>query len=164
MLGGDMTRKIVRILQAAATARGILIRRGFAVAAILFAVAAPDMAYAAGPDASGISYSADQAQQGKAVFGRRCVSCHGDDMTGGVGGGPPLTGDYFFGLWGEQPLSAVYSFIKSAMPEDNPGSLSNTQVTQVLAYILQFNGFPAGDAEMAVGAEQVQGTLPAAQP
>ncbi len=144
--------------------RGTLMRRGFAVAAILFAATAPGMAYATDPDASGISYSADQAQQGQAVFGQRCVSCHGDDMTGGVGGGPPLTGDYFFGLWGEQSLSSVYSFIKSTMPEDNPGSLSNTQVTQVLAYILQFNCFPAGDAEMAVGAEQVQGTLPASQP
>ncbi len=70
-------------------------QRGFAVAAILFAAFA-DIAYAAGPDASGISYSADQAQRGKAVFGERCVSCHGEDMTGGVGGGPPLTGDYFF--------------------------------------------------------------------
>jgi S-disulfanyl-L-cysteine oxidoreductase SoxD len=144
--------------------RGILMRRGLAVAAILFAVTAPGTAYAADPDASGISYSPDQAQQGMAVFGDRCVSCHGDDMTGGVGGGPPLTGDYFFGLWGEQPLSSVYSFIKSTMPEDNPGSLSNTQVTQVLAYILQFNGVPAGHAEMAVGAEQVRGTLPASQP
>ncbi len=139
-------------------------QRGFAVVAILFAAAAPGIAYSAGPDASGLSYSVDQAQQGKAVFGRRCESCHGENMTGGVGGGPPLTGDYFFGLWGDQSLSAVYSFIKSAMPEDNPGSLSNGQVTQVLAYILQFNGFPAGDAEMAVGAEQVQGTLPASQP
>ena len=139
-------------------------QRRFALAAILFAAAAPGVACAAGPDASGIRYSADQAQQGKAVFGQRCVSCHGDDMTGGVGGGPPLTGEYFFGLWGEQPLSSVYSFIKSAMPEDNPGSLSNSQVTQVLAYILEFNGFPAGSAEMAVGADQVQGTLPASQP
>ena len=68
------------------------------------------------------------------------------------------------GLWGEQSLSSVYSFIKSTMSEDNPGSLSNTQVTQVLAYILQFSGFPAGDAEMAIGAEQVQGTLPASRP
>ncbi len=50
------------------------------------------------------------------------------------------------------------------MPEDNPGSLTNRQVTQVLAYILQFNGFPAGDAEMAIDAEQVQGTLPTLQP
>jgi mono/diheme cytochrome c family protein len=140
---------------------GMMMQRGFAVAAILFAATASGMA---GPDASGISYSADQAQQGKAIFGDRCVSCHGDDMTGGVGGGPPLTGDYFFGLWGEQSLSSVYSFIKSTMPEDNPGSLSNTQVTQVLAYILQFNGFPAGNAEMAVGADEVQGTLPASQP
>jgi mono/diheme cytochrome c family protein len=140
---------------------GMMMQRGFAVAAILFAVTASGMA---GPDASGIRYSADQARQGMAVFGDRCVSCHGDDMTGGVGGGPPLTGDYFFGLWGEQSLSSVYSFIKSTMPEDNPGSLSNSQVTQVLAYILQFNGFPAGKAEMAVGAEQVQGTLPASQP
>jgi S-disulfanyl-L-cysteine oxidoreductase SoxD len=139
-------------------------QRGFAVAAILFAAAALSVAYAAGPDASGISYSAGQAEQGGTVYGLRCVSCHGDTLTGGVGGGPPLTGDYFFGLWGEQPLAAVYSFIKSAMPEDNPGSLSNSQVTQVLAYILQFNGFPAGDAEMAIGAEEVQGTLPASQP
>lgn len=139
-------------------------QRGFAVAAILLATAAPGMAYGADAAASGLSYSADQAQQGMAVFGRRCVSCHGEDMTGGVGGGPPLTGDYFFGLWGEQPLSSVYAFIQSTMPEDNPGSLSNGQVTQVLAYILQFNGFPAGGTEMAVGAEQVQGTLPASQP
>ena len=31
------------------------------------------------------------------------------------------------------------------MPEDAPGSLSENEVLDIVAYVLQTNGFPAGD-------------------
>lgn len=36
----------------------------------------------------------------------------------------------------------------SEMPSDNPGSLSNDEYTNIVAYILSDLGFPAGDAPL----------------
>jgi hypothetical protein len=35
------------------------------------------------------------------------------------------------------------------MPQDNPGSLSRQQYTDVLAYMLSYNKFPIGKTELA---------------
>jgi hypothetical protein len=35
------------------------------------------------------------------------------------------------------------------MPQDNPGALTAAQYTDVLAYLLQFHKFPAGQTELA---------------
>jgi hypothetical protein len=34
------------------------------------------------------------------------------------------------------------------MPDDDPGSLALSQYIDVVAYILQLNGFPEGEAEL----------------
>ena len=34
------------------------------------------------------------------------------------------------------------------MPENNPGSLTDQEYVDVIAYMLSFNGMPAGDDEL----------------
>ncbi len=92
-------------------------------------------------------YSADQAAQGKALFADKCATCHGADLTGGEMA-PPLVGAIFMGDWAGQSADDLFTRIHTTMPANDPGSLSNVQTTQVLAYILQMNQFPAGSAAL----------------
>jgi mono/diheme cytochrome c family protein len=75
-------------------------------------------------------YGADQAMDGKTLFDAKCASCHGADLAG-TDQTPPLTGHIFMTNW-------------STMPQNDPGSLNNKQVADVVSYILSVNQFPAG--------------------
>jgi mono/diheme cytochrome c family protein len=88
-------------------------------------------------------YTADQATQGKAVFADKCTTCHGADLNGAEMA-PPLAGGTFLGDWVGQSADDLFTRIHTTMPASDPGSLSNAQVSQVMAYILSVNQFPAG--------------------
>ena len=59
--------------------------------------------------------------------------------------GPELWGDPFLAEWEDKYVGAFFSRIKTTMPEDAPGSLSEDEVLSVVAYVLQTNGFQSGD-------------------
>ena len=92
-------------------------------------------------------FTADQAAQGKTVFENKCVTCHGAELNGGEMS-PPLAGGMFVSNWNGQSLGDLFTRIHTTMPQNDPGSLNNAEVTQVLAYILSFNQFPAGAAPL----------------
>jgi mono/diheme cytochrome c family protein len=92
-------------------------------------------------------YTADQATQGKAVFADKCATCHGPDLNGAEMA-PPLVGATFLGDWVGQSADDLFTRIHTTMPANDPGSLSNAQVAQVLAYILSVNQFPAGSTAL----------------
>jgi mono/diheme cytochrome c family protein len=88
-------------------------------------------------------YSADQAAQGKTLFAEKCATCHGADLSGAEMA-PPLVGAIFLGDWVGQSAGDLFTRIHTTMPANDPGSLSNAQAAQALAYILSVNQFPAG--------------------
>jgi len=88
-------------------------------------------------------FTADQAIQGKALFEAKCTICHGSELNGAEMA-PPLAGGVFLGNWSGQSLGDLFTRIHSTMPANDPGSLSNQEVSLALAYILSFNQFPAG--------------------
>lgn len=90
-------------------------------------------------------YTKAQAALGKAVYTKDCSSCHLDSLAGGVNESPPLIGDPFISDFSGKPLRSLYSRIISTMPVSNPGSLSDKQTIELVAYILQENGYPAGE-------------------
>ena len=92
-------------------------------------------------------YTEAQALRGKQVYEPNCQSCHAADMRGGpaVRG---LVGVAFQFLWKGKPLSELYSSMRTKMPPGNPGTLSEQEYIDVLALILQQNGFPSGDGEL----------------
>ena len=93
--------------------------------------------------------------QGLEVFDQQCAACHGTKGEGGVGdqlvGGqgtlatpkPVRTvGSYW-------PYAAtLFDYIRRAMPQNAPQSLSNDDVYAVSAYILNLNGLFAADATL----------------
>jgi mono/diheme cytochrome c family protein len=88
-------------------------------------------------------FTADQATQGKALFDAKCAMCHGAEMTGGEMA-PALAGEMFISNWSGQSAGDLFARIHTTMPANDPGSMSNAETAQVLAYILSFNQIPAG--------------------
>eukprot|EP00873_Tetraselmis_striata_P030294 jgi/Tetstr1/450558/TSEL_037594.t1 len=95
---------------------------------------------------SPVHYSSEQADRGEDRFERDCVDCHGDDLRGGLIGGPPLRGLAFEQKFANgAPASAMFGFMSLLMPPNAPGRYSPEVYADLMAYILQENGFPAGD-------------------
>jgi S-disulfanyl-L-cysteine oxidoreductase SoxD len=92
-------------------------------------------------------YTAAEADRGMAVYARHCGRCHGDDL--GVGRAYPLTGERFMDHWEAHTLEHLFRVIRDTMPRDDAGSVDVNEKREVMAYLLQQNGFPAGKAELA---------------
>jgi len=91
---------------------------------------------------SGI-YSEAQAKNGQAIYRKACGSCHRDDLTGGEHA-PGLKGDPFWREWDQQKARLLYRRIISTMPSDDPGSLPEKDVIDIVAFLLMENGLPSG--------------------
>jgi mono/diheme cytochrome c family protein len=87
-------------------------------------------------------YSEAQAQRGQNIYRARCAGCHASDLSGEHA--PPLKGDPFWAEWQQAPVRSLYSRIISNMPPDDPGSLPEKDVVDLVGYLLQVNGLPAG--------------------
>ena len=99
-------------------------------------------------DAAAGIYTADQAHRGEALYKAQCTSCHGDALDG-TGPYPPLSGNDFLSKYEGQPALNVYDMIQKLMPATAPGSLTRPQAADLYAYILSFNKYPAGKAELS---------------
>jgi S-disulfanyl-L-cysteine oxidoreductase SoxD len=93
-------------------------------------------------------YSIDQASRGETVYSETCVSCHGQDL-GGNSNSPGLVGMGFMFLWEGRTLGEFFEKIRSDMPTDRPGQLTQQNYLDVLAYILLKNAFPSRTEELS---------------
>jgi cytochrome c len=108
-----------------------------------------------GRDGSNLPPGSGTAGQGRDIYLQKCASCHGADGEGAVGdrlvGGqgtlatakPVRTvGSY----WPYAPT--LFDYIRRAMPQNAPQSLSNEEVYAVSAYVLTLNGLLPADANL----------------
>ena len=89
------------------------------------------------------AFTAEQATRGQRTFTTVCAVCHGRSE---------FTGPIFRLTWGAEPLGHLFEHISTAMPQDDPGSLSPEEYAAVVAYILQLNGHEPGDRELPADA------------
>src|SRR5690606_24929887 len=68
---------------------------------------------------------------------------------GGVDQSPPLAGPQFSSVWNAAPLAALLARIQT-MPPENPGSLAVDENIDILAYMLWYNGLPAGEEALDI--------------
>ena len=107
-------------------------------------------------------YTETQAKRGEEIYAKSCASCHASDLSGS-GQAPALADADFAKEWDAQPLSDLFERIRTTMPQDKPGTLTQQQASDVTAYILKANKFPGGRAELAADtAVQKQVSWPAA--
>ena len=75
--------------------------------------------------------------RGQAVYAARCISCHGADGNGSGITFPPLWGPQSFNdEAGMSHIDRIAPFIKVAMPQNAPGTLSDQEAADVAAYVL----------------------------
>ncbi|MFN7919635.1 MAG: c-type cytochrome [Bryobacteraceae bacterium] len=99
------------------------------------------------PDGKGLPAGSGTAVQGRELFAARCAKCHGEKAAGDVG--PALVGGQGT-LATAKPVktvgsfwphaTSVYNYVNRAMPFNQPGSLTHSEVYAAVAYILHLNG------------------------
>ena len=124
------------------------------------------VAFAAGQPAQDGIHTAGQAETGRAVYTRSCAICHRTDLQGNFES-PPLAGPNFLNFWGDRTPQELVDRIRTTMPPDRPGRLGEQTYLDIVAYLLQANGAPAGDQALtastavAIGAVATGATGPA---
>ena len=92
-------------------------------------------------------FTAEQAKRGEAVFGESCSPCHGPEL-GGSDLAPALTGADFASNWNDMKVADLFDRVSQTMPLSAPGSLTAPQYADVVSFILQKSGAPAGTTEL----------------
>ena len=92
-------------------------------------------------------YTEEQAKRGEEVYKKECAACHGAELTGGESA-PALAGGAFQSNWNGLTLGDLFDRIRKTMPQSKPGSLTRQQNSDVLAFMLSVNKFPAGKTEL----------------
>jgi cytochrome c-type protein NapC len=102
-------------------------------------------------------YSVEQAAAGKSLYSDLCSKCHGAKLEGIVG--PALSGVTWKQRFGGARLLTVWGEIKGPMAEYVGKTFTTQQSLDILAYLLQQNGLPAGKESLA-DTRELSDTLP----
>lgn len=97
-------------------------------------------------------YTAEQAERGKVLYAQACAACHAADLRGD-GTAPSLVEESFSFQWGDASVGELFDRIRRLMPSDRPNSLPPQSYSDIVAFILQTNKFPAGSRELAAETE-----------
>ena len=93
-------------------------------------------------------YTAEQARRGAEAYGRACAECHGADLGGGDMA-PGLAGVEFVYNWHGFSARDLFERLRVSMPPDQPNRVNRQEKADILAFMLEANGMPAGDTELA---------------
>lgn len=101
-----------------------------------------------------ISFTAEQVDRGRELYVSMCQVCHGTNLDNGQFA-TPIKGFFFANKWGGKSLGELARFTWEQMPEGNGKSLNVNQYIDALAFILNQNGFEAGDTPMSENFEEL---------
>jgi hypothetical protein len=92
-------------------------------------------------------YTEAQAARGQAAYTASCSGCHQPTLTGYDG---LLVGEKFMEHWREDNVGNFYHLMKVSMPRGAPDTLGDKAYLDIMAFILQQNGFPDGNSELTL--------------
>ena len=85
------------------------------------------------------AYTDAQAARGESRYRAICSSCHNDG---------PRRGEAFMRDWSGSDVGSLVARTKASMPPGAPGSLTDAEYLDLVAYMLRVNDFPAGRDEL----------------
>jgi mono/diheme cytochrome c family protein len=92
-------------------------------------------------------FTTAQAERGKAALLKNgCNGCHGAELSGSRG--PALKGDPFVKEWENGSVNRLFAKIRDTMPPLNAEQVAPQEKLDIVTYLLQVNGFPAGSASL----------------
>ena len=92
-------------------------------------------------------FTADQVSRGERTFRDVCAACH-DTVE--------FSGGRFRFTWVGLTAGDLFDTISTLMPEGDPGSLSPARYAAVVAYLLDLNGYPAGETPLPTSLAALQ--------
>lgn len=92
-------------------------------------------------------FNTEQVARGRAGHRAQCASCHGAEA---------YSGESFEKAWKGQTVFDLMELIRTTMPNDNPGNLPLNEYVDIVAYILNLNGYPPGEAELPADVEALK--------
>jgi S-disulfanyl-L-cysteine oxidoreductase SoxD len=103
-------------------------------------------------------YTTAQAERGSTAYAQTCASCHGEDLRG-RSTAPSLVEESFLFLWSDMSVGDLFERTRMLMPSDRPNSLARETYADIIAFIAQKNGFPAGSAELGTDVDALKQIL-----
>jgi alcohol dehydrogenase (cytochrome c) len=94
-----------------------------------------------------LSFTVEQAAQGRTVYDSACATCHGPSLNDGPLGAP-LKGDAFMRKYGGTSARTLFDVMRTTMPTGSPGSLSAETYAALTAVLLLENDVVAGDTPL----------------
>lgn len=106
----------------------------------------------------GAWYTFQQASRGQGAYVEHCASCHSPDLRArstyiSLYANPALKGAFFWDRWDGQSVHTLLLVIEETMPLDAPGSLDGDTYADIMAFILEQNGFEPGEHELPPAAQ-----------
>ena len=105
-------------------------------------------------------YTDEQAERGRASYQQSCVGCHRDDLRGDSTA-PSLVGESFTFLWGDMEVGELVARVQKVMPPERPGGLPAQTYTDIIAFVLKKNEFPAGHTELGADPDSLHALITA---
>jgi mono/diheme cytochrome c family protein len=100
-------------------------------------------------------YTETQAQRGKQKYQDACAVCHLDNLQGDAVS-PPLKGSTFLARFAGSTAHEMVQSIRSTMPQNAPDSLGDRAYVDLISYLLQANGSPAGSIELSLDVAELE--------
>jgi cytochrome c5 len=91
-------------------------------------------------------YTTAQAARGLRLFESNCTMCHRE--PGGTA--PVLAGERFTKSFSDATLQSVFNTIKTTMPRNAPGSLSDAEYVDLVSHLLKINNYADGMNELGL--------------
>lgn len=111
-------------------------------------------------------YTETQALRGQALYEEHCEVCHGARLEGQDETFAALRGEAFMSKWGKGNLSVddLFYIVRTQMPYGDAGTLSRQAYIDIISFLLQQNGYAAGDEELPLDPERLKAILITPQP
>jgi hypothetical protein len=58
--------------------------------------------------------------------------------------------------WSGRTAAELFDYLRTTMPDNNPGRLSGRQYADIVAYLLQLNGMPTGPRSLSADPRQLE--------
>ncbi len=108
-------------------------------------------------------YTEQQAQRGAETQSGACAKCHGNRLNGAgepdQPSSPAIARTSFLHKWNGQTALVLFEYVRTKMPLDNPGQLTDQQVIDAIAQMFALSGAPAGDTELPPDPAALAGIL-----
>jgi mono/diheme cytochrome c family protein len=103
------------------------------------------------------SFVSAQVAHGKKLYAGACAKCHGANLEGL--NAPALKGPAFAPVSNSHlTIGGVFNYMFTNMPADNPGKLKPQDYADLMAFLLNSNGYAAGATKLTADAAKASAT------